>query len=76
MILKPPEATEAPVTDTVVRYHAERSKRGPYPWTLVQTFESGRTRVVKRYVSQGKAEREAAHLQKVLDMVRQLSKDS
>lgn len=67
---------EEPATDTVVRYHAERSTRGPYPWTLVQTFESGRTRVVKRYISQGKAEREAAHLQQVLDVVRRLSKDS
>lgn len=76
MIHKPHEDDTAPITDNVVRYHVERSNRGPYPWSMVQTFESGRTRVVKRYISRGKAEREAAHLQTVLDMVRKLSEDS
>lgn len=70
-----PQNSDDPADDDVVRYHVERSIRGPYPWSMIQTFESGRTRVVKRYISRGKAEREAAHLQTVLDMVRRLSED-
>jgi hypothetical protein len=70
MIHKPQPDAETQVIDTVVSHHVERSNRGHYRWKVVQTFESGRTRVIQRHVSLSKAKREAENLQSVVDMIR------
>jgi hypothetical protein len=54
----------------VVSHHVKRSNRGHYLWKVVQTFESGRTRVIQRHVSLSKAKRKAENLQNIVNMIR------